>query len=356
MPQAVQLITSTPQPKAPARPSSEGDASFDAALERQMSDTQQTSEAPAQPQNASAQANTSQDEAATDAGEIVVGDSTAMAALWQALLGVQPQAAAVQPAVALATSQPALSTTDVDLVEIKPDDQGETGTAKALEQLSNALSKGSGKGDEAASVEGVEIAANGKVLPGQQVGVSEGEADTAPVQVLATQQPTKVVEPAGVNNVAKTHQVAEPVASQRWGDVVAQRVSMMVGRQEQHIEMQLNPPHLGPMEVRLSVAADNASVFFASQHAAVREALAAATPKLTALLADQGIQLVDVKVASDSLNQQAQQQSAQQNQAQQQRGQMAAAASRFDAASWSAAGGEVSMSLPVARSGVSFYA
>lgn len=105
------------------------------------------------------------------------------------------------------------------------------------------------------------------------------------------------------------HFVSEPVGDARWGEVVAQRVNLMLGRQEQQMQMQLNPPHLGPMEVQLTLGSDQASVVFTSQHAAVREALAAATPRLTALLADQGIQLVNVQVASDSLQQQAQQQS-----------------------------------------------
>jgi flagellar hook-length control protein FliK len=82
----------------------------------------------------------------------------------------------------------------------------------------------------------------------------------------------------------------------------------MLGRQEQKIEMQLNPPNLGPMEVRLNLAQDQASVVFSSQNAAVREALAAAMPKLTTLLADQGFTLTNVQVASDSLQQHQQQQ------------------------------------------------
>ncbi|WP_157315225.1 flagellar hook-length control protein FliK [Chitinibacter sp. GC72] len=100
--------------------------------------------------------------------------------------------------------------------------------------------------------------------------------------------------------------IETPVHDARWSDAVAQRVSLMLGKQEQQIEMQLNPPNLGPMEVRLNLGSEQASVIFTSQHAAVREALAAATPKLTALLADQGIVLQNVQVASDSLQQQQQ--------------------------------------------------
>lgn len=150
------------------------------------------------------------------------------------------------------------------------------------------------------------------------------------------------------------HVVREPVGDARWGDAVAQRVSLMLGRQEQQIDMQLNPPHLGPMEVRLTLGSDQASVVFASQHAAVREALAAATPRLSALLADQGIHLADVQVASDSLQQHAQQQTKQQTtssgrQEGRYEGFRHAAAPAVEAHLF----GE--LSVPVARSGVSFY-
>lgn len=111
-----------------------------------------------------------------------------------------------------------------------------------------------------------------------------------------------------------SHYIETPVQDTRWGEAVAQRVSMMLGKQEQQIEMQLNPPNLGPMEVRLNIGSEQASVVFTSQHAAVREALAAATPKLTALLADQGIVLHNVQVASDSLQQHQQQSAFQQQQ------------------------------------------
>lgn len=107
---------------------------------------------------------------------------------------------------------------------------------------------------------------------------------------------------------APVHHIATPVGESRWGDAVAQRVGLMLGRQEQKIEMQLTPPNLGPMEVRLNLAQDQASVVFSSQNAAVREALAAAMPRLTTLLADQGFTLTNVQVASDSLQQHQQQQ------------------------------------------------
>jgi flagellar hook-length control protein FliK len=156
------------------------------------------------------------------------------------------------------------------------------------------------------------------------------------------------------------HTVAEPVGSSRWGDAVAQRVSMMLQDQHQQIDMQLNPPHLGPMEVRLTMSGEQASVVFSSQHASVREALAAATPRLTMLLADQGIQLSNVQVASDSLNQHAQQQAQQQASGQYMDQQRQSRSQQFTGdLTGTYADGQPrilnDVALPVARSGLNLY-
>ena len=150
------------------------------------------------------------------------------------------------------------------------------------------------------------------------------------------------------------HEVAESIRDTRWGEVVAQRVSLMLGRKEQQMEMHLNPPDLGPMEVRLTLGSDQASVVFASQHAAVREALAAATPRLTALLADQGIQLVNVQVASDSLQQQAQEHARQQAGLMRQNDGVPSEIALPSGIS-TGVGVLASVSVPIARSGVSLY-
>lgn len=183
-------------------------------------------------------------------------------------------------------------------------------------------------------------------------------ADDVPVQSSPQSAPAAILtsKPESVGqSVTVRHTVAETVGESRWGDAVAQRVSMMLGRQEQQLEMQLNPPHLGPMEVRLTMGGEQASVVFTSQNAAVREALSAATPRLTALLADQGIQLVNVQVASDSLNQQAQEQARQQAAF----GNQSESRQRMTGQFASENIGEqrvlTGVNIPVARSGVSLY-
>ncbi len=93
-------------------------------------------------------------------------------------------------------------------------------------------------------------------------------------------------------------------------------------------------------------------MIFTSQHANVREALAAATPKLTALLADQGITLTNVQVASDTLNQQAQQQAQQQQQSGNQRRNSGVFGNSDDTTTVTRL---TDVKIPVARSGLNLF-
>jgi flagellar hook-length control protein FliK len=72
----------------------------------------------------------------------------------------------------------------------------------------------------------------------------------------------------------------------------------------------LNPPHMGPISVRVDVADDQATVVFTAQHSAVRETLEASIPKLREMMGSQHLNLVEANVfqgpASDQGRSQAQ--------------------------------------------------
>ena len=60
--------------------------------------------------------------------------------------------------------------------------------------------------------------------------------------------------------------------------------------------MRINPPHLGPIDIQLTLQNDQASVSFGAQHGVVREALEAAIPRLREMFGDNNLQLVNVDV------------------------------------------------------------
>lgn len=98
--------------------------------------------------------------------------------------------------------------------------------------------------------------------------------------------------------------VAPKVGSAAWGGAVGERVVWMANQSHQVAELHLNPPNLGPLEVRLTVSNDQATAMFVTQHSAVREAIETALPRLREMLADNGIMLGNVTVGSESFNQQ----------------------------------------------------
>ncbi len=97
--------------------------------------------------------------------------------------------------------------------------------------------------------------------------------------------------------------VAAPVASPAWGNEVGQKIVWM-SQSDQHVaELHLNPPNLGPMEVKLTVNGDQATVQFVSQHHEVRAALESALPRLREMMQDNGISLGNATVDSGAYQQ-----------------------------------------------------
>jgi flagellar hook-length control protein FliK len=100
--------------------------------------------------------------------------------------------------------------------------------------------------------------------------------------------------------------VAPRVGSAEWGGAVGEKIMWMANQNHQVAELHLNPPNLGPLEVRLTINNDQASALFVSQHSAVRDAIESAMPRLREMLADNGITLGNASVGSESLGQQQQ--------------------------------------------------
>ncbi|SEN31405.1 flagellar hook-length control protein FliK [Nitrosomonas marina] len=104
-------------------------------------------------------------------------------------------------------------------------------------------------------------------------------------------------------NIDLDVQIGQP----KWNGEFAQKIVWLANQQNQFAELRLNPAHLGPVEIMLSLTNDNgtqASAQFVSPHLAVREAIEAALPRLRELMAESGIQLGDVMVGAESFQQQ----------------------------------------------------
>lgn len=91
-----------------------------------------------------------------------------------------------------------------------------------------------------------------------------------------------------------------PLGNHGWADEFSQKISWISTQQNQVAELHLNPPNLGPLDVVLKISDNQATVLFTSPHAAVREAVENALPKLREILADNGIMLGNTTVSDQS--------------------------------------------------------
>lgn len=94
--------------------------------------------------------------------------------------------------------------------------------------------------------------------------------------------------------------VPTPVQAPNWSSDVGQRVVWMAKNNIQEAQLSVNPPHLGPIEISLSLKDDSASARFFSPHAEVREILEQALPRLREMLAGAGVQLGQSDVGAQS--------------------------------------------------------
>lgn len=97
--------------------------------------------------------------------------------------------------------------------------------------------------------------------------------------------------------------VPEALGTSAWTNSFSQKVVVSIGRNEQLAEIRINPPHLGPVEVKLTMSGDDnrvANVHFTAHQANVREAIENAIPRLREMFGEAGISLGNTTVGSDT--------------------------------------------------------
>jgi flagellar hook-length control protein FliK len=97
--------------------------------------------------------------------------------------------------------------------------------------------------------------------------------------------------------------IATPVGAQGWDQSLGQHVVWMVAQRNPTAEIHVNPPELGPLSVTVNVTNNTASATFVAAHAATRDAIADAMPRLKDMLAESGIALGQVMVSAESFSQ-----------------------------------------------------
>jgi flagellar hook-length control protein FliK len=127
-------------------------------------------------------------------------------------------------------------------------------------------------------------------------------ASTTPISnqgggtVIALAAPSAELRtPDRVDSIVPVH-VDHPVGSPAWADDVGVKLAHVVSLRHQGVELHVQPAHLGPIDIRISINGDQASVQFVAPHATTRDALENALPVLRDLLAQQGLALGDTAI------------------------------------------------------------
>lgn len=94
--------------------------------------------------------------------------------------------------------------------------------------------------------------------------------------------------------------VAARVDSNEFGQGVATQVSFMVDRNLNSASLQVSPPSLGPIEVRIALQGGHAQVWMTSHSAVTRDALESSSSKLREMLGSQGFGQVSVDISQRS--------------------------------------------------------
>ncbi len=97
-----------------------------------------------------------------------------------------------------------------------------------------------------------------------------------------------------------------PPGQPGWGEALGERVAWMLNNQQPGAQLRINPPHLGPLDIKVSVHNDQASITFTAHHALTADHLEAALPRLREMLAESGLQLSHFDVRHEGGDAQAQ--------------------------------------------------
>jgi flagellar hook-length control protein FliK len=92
------------------------------------------------------------------------------------------------------------------------------------------------------------------------------------------------------------------VDSSDFSQGLSDRVSWMVDNGVNGAKLQVNPPQLGPIELRISVQGDHAQVWMTTHSAVARDALESSSPKLREMLNAQGFGQVSVDISQRSFH------------------------------------------------------
>lgn len=94
----------------------------------------------------------------------------------------------------------------------------------------------------------------------------------------------------------------QPLHKHEWNSELGNRLVWLTQQDVNTARLQLNPAHLGPIDIRINLNNESANVLFATNNMVVRDALEAALPRLREMMAENGVQLNQADISDRSLH------------------------------------------------------
>lgn len=121
-------------------------------------------------------------------------------------------------------------------------------------------------------------------------------ADSAASGIATLQAPAPTPHAAAT---IPANTIETPIGAPGWADEFAGKLGQVVMLRNDRAEFHLHPAELGPIDVRITFASDQAVVLIHATHQATRDALEQALPHLRDMLAGQGIALGQANVQGE---------------------------------------------------------
>lgn len=139
--------------------------------------------------------------------------------------------------------------------------------------------------------------ASSKPLPD---GLNQQLSALAGLQGTQTLQQTRTEQQIQAQMVQQTPlQLTREQATEK----LSERINLMLSKNLKHVDIRLDPPELGRMQIRLSMNNDQATVQFTVANGQARDVVDQAMPRLREMMLQQGIQLADTSVQQQSSGQ-----------------------------------------------------
>lgn len=151
-------------------------------------------------------------------------------------------------------------------------------------------------GAKAAGTLGKLATVEGKQGQGHEAGFAQQLSQAAGQQGLTVQNQLRAEQAAAQAPMQLNREIA--------GEQVAERVQMMMSKNLKNIDIRLDPPELGRLQIRMNMTGDGATVHFTVANQQARDVIEQSMPRLREMLAQQGVQLGDSSVQQQSSGQQ----------------------------------------------------